>query len=209
MTIPQSLLTFALAASILAVTPGIDTALVLRTAATGGARRAVFAALGIALGCLAWGAAASIGLGALLAASGTAFTIVKWLGAGYLLWLGGRLLLGPRHALSSAPALGTGSPDGDMAGLRRGLLANVLNPKVGVFYVTFLPQFVPPSVGVASFTFLLACIHVVLSLAWFAILIGATVPLSRFLARSRVVATLDRITGGVFIALGLRLAWVR
>jgi len=207
MTIAQALIAFAAAATLLSITPGVDTALVLRTAATGGVRRASFAALGIAFGCLAWGAAVSLGLGALLAASELAFTALKWMGAAYLLWLGIHLITKPRGALSVEPAPGAG---GDARGaLVRGFLSNILNPKVGVFYVTFLPQFVPAGVSVAGFSFLLACIHVVLGMLWFALLIAATIPLGRLLARPRVIRALDRITGGVFIAFGIRLALAR
>jgi threonine/homoserine/homoserine lactone efflux protein len=206
MTTVQALLAFLVAASILTVTPGLDTALVLRTAAVTGPRPAGFAALGIALGCLVWGAMVSLGLGALLAASQLAYALLKWAGALYLLWLGAGLLLRPRGQADS----GASAAEGNAAqALRRGLLTNLLNPKVGVFYVTFLPQFVPAGASVAGFSFLLAAIHVLLGLAWFALLIGATVPLGRALSRPQVVRTLDRLTGGVFVAFGVKLALAR
>lgn len=203
MTVTQSLIAFIIAAGLLTMTPGLDTALVLRTAAARGSRAALLAAVGVGLGCLAWGAIVSLGLGALLAASALAFTILKWAGAAYLLWLGIGLVLRPRDAFERGAATPAASP------LRQGLLTNLLNPKVGVFYITFLPQFVPAGVGVAGWSFLLACIHVVLGLAWFALLIAATVPLAGWLARGRVIRTLDRLTGGVFIAFGIKLALTR
>lgn len=204
MTTMQALLAFVAAATILTLTPGVDTAMVLRSAATGGPRSAAFAAVGIALGCLVWGAAVSLGLGALLAASELAFTIVKWMGAAYLVFLGVKLLLHPRTSLGQSEV---GPPLlNHWASLRQGLLTNLLNPKVGVFYITFLPQFVPAATSVAAFSFLLASLHVLLSLIWFAVLIAATVPMGRFLRRPRVVKALDRVTGGVFIAFGAKLA---
>ena len=207
MTTAQALVAFVAAAAILTVTPGLDTAMVLRSAAAGGPRPAAFAALGIALGCLVWGAAVSLGLAALLAASELAYTILKWTGAAYLAWLGLKLLLWPRERFDVAEP---GSIRTDLwASLRQGLLTNLLNPKVGVFYVTFLPQFVPAGVGVAAFSFLLAAIHVVLGLLWFAALIAATVPVGRFLRRPRVVKALDRVTGGLFVAFGAKLALSR
>jgi threonine/homoserine/homoserine lactone efflux protein len=207
LTVAQALLAFVAAASVLTVTPGLDTALVLRAAATGGPRTAVFAGLGIALGCLVWGAVVSIGLGALLAASAMAFQLLKWAGAAYLLWLGAKLLLWPRARFDAAAA---GSAKSNVTqALRQGLLTNLLNPKVGVFYLTFLPQFVPAGVGVAAFSFLLAAIHVLLGLIWFAALITATIPVSRFLRKPRLVKTLDRVTGGVFVAFGAKLALTR
>jgi threonine/homoserine/homoserine lactone efflux protein len=90
--------------------------------------------------------------------------------------------------------------------LRTGLLTNLLNPKVGVFYVSFLPQFVPEGANVAGHTFWLAGIHVALSLAWFALLIAATVPVREWLRQPAAVRTLDRLTGAIFVAFGIRLA---
>jgi threonine/homoserine/homoserine lactone efflux protein len=198
------LLAFLAAASVLTVTPGVDTAMVLRAATVNGRRPAVLAAAGIGLGCLIWGTAVSLGLGALLRASELAYTIVKFGGAAYLMWLGAKLLFTPRAALDTAPAQ-SASRDGRNA-FSRGFLTNLLNPKVGVFYVTFLPQFVPAGAGVAVYSFFLACLHVVMTLAWFATLIAATVPLGKFLRRPKAVRVLDRLTGGIFVAFGLKLA---
>jgi len=199
---------YCLAAALLALTPGIDTALVLRTATVEGRRAAALAAFGVTLGCLVWGAAVALGLGAILTASALAFTTLKWAGAAYLLWLGVQLIWNPRLALDPKPGRAA-SRQWSRLPLARGLLTNLLNPKVGVFYLSFLPQFIPPDVDVRAYGFMLAAIHVALSLVWFAILIAATIPIGRFLARPRVVATLDRLTGCVFIVFGLRLALAR
>ena len=204
MTIEQSLLAFTLAAIVLAATPGIDTALVLRMSISAGARRGLSAAFGIAAGCLLWGAVVATGLGALLAASGTLFTAVKFLGAAYLVWQG-VLLLRSRGERADAPV---GAAHGETAGsaFAKGFLTNALNPKVGIFYLTLLPQFVPAGVGVAGFSFLLAAIHVAMSLLWFALLIALTGRSVRLLQRPAVVAALDRLTGAVFLGFGLKLA---
>ncbi len=199
------LLAFAAAATLFAITPGIDTALVLRTAAIN-ARAALFAALGICLGCLCWGTAASLGLGAVLRASALAYAAVKWTGAAYLVWVGARLLLKPRQALGADTV---SVQSNAAASLRRGFLTNILNPKVGVFYITFLPQFVPHGAPVATTSILLAAIHVAISFAWFCALVAAIAPLGRFLRKPSVVRTLDRLTGGVFIAFGVKLAVAR
>lgn len=100
----EAILAFAVAAAVLTVTPGLDTALVLRTSAASGSRAASFAVVGIALGCLVWGGIVALGLGALLAASALAFTIVKYVGAAYLLWLGAHLLLKPRESFEGGGA---------------------------------------------------------------------------------------------------------
>lgn len=199
---PALLLAFLAAATVLTLTPGVDTAMVLRAATVEGRGPAVRAGLGICLGCLAWGAAVSLGLGAVLRASPLAYMALEYAGAAYLLWLGVKLLLRPRDALDMAA--GDTRKGGDA--FRRGLLTNLLNPKVGVFYVTFLPQFVPAGGHVAAWSFALAAIHVALSLVWLAVLIAATARLARLLRRPRAVATLDRLTGLVFVGFGLRLA---
>jgi threonine/homoserine/homoserine lactone efflux protein len=208
MTTAQALLAFTLAAGLLTITPGLDTALVLRTAAAEGWRRATAVAIGIGLGCLAWGAAAAFGAGALLLASQTAYTILKWAGAAYLVWLGVNLLRRPRAAFDAGA--GEAPPaDGLGAALAKGFWNNLLNPKVGVFYVSFLPQFVPAGANPAAFGLLLAALHVVMGLAWAGGLILATAPIARALRRPGVVEWLDRLTGGVFVAFGVRIALER
>ncbi len=204
MTVAQALLAFVLAAGLLTITPGLDTALVLRTAAAEGAKRATLAALGVVLGCLVWGGAVALGLGALLAASEIAFTALKWAGAAYLAWLGVGLVLKPRKAFDLDGA--RGAEISGLAWLRRGLLTNLLNPKVGVFYVSFLPQFLPQGAPAGAFMFLLAAVHGLLGIVWFAALIAATQPLSHLLRRSAVIAWLDRLTGGVFLGFAAKLA---
>lgn len=205
MSVVQALLAFSLAAGLLTITPGLDTAIVLRTAAVEGPRRAALAALGVISGCLVWGAAVALGLGVLLAASSLAFTVIKWAGAAYLVWLGVGLILKPRERFELAAAPGPPS-GGDLAWMRRGFLTNLLNPKVGVFYVSFLPQFLPQGVAAGPFIFGLAVLHGVMGLIWFAVLIAATRPIAGVLRRAAVVRWLDRVTGGVFLAFGVRLA---
>ena len=204
MTDLSLLLAFVAAATVLTLTPGVDTVMVLRSVASRGRRTAALAAIGIALGCLVWGAAVAVGLGALLRTSELAYTVLKWAGAGYLLWQGGKLLLAPRQALSIT-ASGGDSAAGREA-FRRGLLTNLLNPKVGVFYITFLPQFVPAAANVAWHTFFLAGLHVLLTLLWFALLIMATAPLGKVLRQPAAVRVQDRLTGVVFVAFGIKLA---
>lgn len=198
------LLAFVAAAAVLTVTPGVDTAMVLGSATVDGKRAAVSASSGIALGCLVWGGAVSLGLGAVLRASELAYTVVKFAGAAYLLWLGSRLLMRPRGSMPEAAD--RAGATGAAGAFRRGFLTNLLNPKIGVFYVTFLPQFVPAGANVAGYTFFLACVHVVLTLAWFCVIVLLTAPLRRFLARPAALRALDRLTGVVFVGFGLRLA---
>ncbi|KAF1061392.1 MAG: Homoserine/homoserine lactone efflux protein [Pseudomonas citronellolis] len=203
MTATDSLLAFTLAATLLTLTPGLDTALVLRTASVEGSRQAFRAALGVNAGCLLWGAAVAFGLGALLAVSELAYATLKYCGAAYLCWLGLNMLLHPRKQL--APSQASGNRDSNW--FLKGMLGNVLNPKVGIFYVSFLPQFIPQGASLLTWTFGLVGIHVALGLVWSSLLIGATRPLSSWLQRERVIRWMDRTTGAVFLLFAARLAF--
>ena len=204
MTITQALLLFTAAAGLLTITPGLDTMLVLRTAIAEGPRRALLAGAGICAGCLVWGLVVALGLGALFAVSTIAYDVLRYAGAAYLLWLGVQLLLKPRTRIDVTPL--ADARRSHAAGFARGLLTNLLNPKMGVFYVSFLPQFVPAGVNVVAFSTLLAAIHAVLGMLWFVALVLATQPLHRWLTRPAAVQSLDRLTGGAFVLFGLRLA---
>jgi threonine/homoserine/homoserine lactone efflux protein len=205
MTITQALIAFTLAAGLLTITPGLDTALVLRTAAVEGPRRAYAAAFGVGTGCLAWGLIAAAGLGVLLLASELAYRALQIAGAGYLVYLGLKLMLRPRAAFAGA-AVGGPAGGSAWAWFGRGLLTNLLNPKVGLFYVTLLPQFIPAEANVFLFGAGLALIHDVLGILWFTALILATRPLARFLRRPAILQALDRLTGGLFLLFGVKLA---
>jgi len=211
MSVAHALIAFTFAAGLLTITPGLDTALVLRTAALEGGRRAMLAGLGICFGCLSWALAASVGLGALLAASQFAYHALRIIGACYLIYLGGRMLLHPQRPSADASlaqeSSGVARPsEPSSRWFVRGYLTNILNPKVGVFYVTFLPLFIPAGVNVTGFSILLALIHNLEGLLWFLLLVLATRTLSAWLHRPRVAASLDRASGGVLVGFGLGLA---
>ena len=145
------------------------------------------------------------GLGAVLAASQLAYDLLRWAGALYLVYLGIRLIRAPRAALE------LGVSDQGQAGrkpnwLLRGFLTNLLNPKIGVFYVSFLPQFIPAGASLLGWSVLLASIHNLLGLIWFGALVLATRPLLAALRRPGVLAWLDRVTGALFVGFGLKLA---
>jgi threonine/homoserine/homoserine lactone efflux protein len=201
-SVSVSLTAFIAAASLLTITPGLDTALVLRTAATGNARGAALAGLGIACGCFCWATLVALGLGALLAASQLGYTALRWIGAAYLVWIGYKMLRTPRQSF----VMEGRNLQGSRAAFGTGALTNLLNPKVGVFYVSFLPQFVPNGFPVGPYILLLGAIHALLGLIWFACLICATRPIAGFLRRPAMVKTCDRVTGGVFVAFGIGLA---
>ena len=209
MSIEQALLSFTLAAGLLTITPGLDPALVLRTSAVEGGKQAMLAGIGICFGCLLWGVAASFGLSALLAVSGFAYNVLRIVGAIYLGYLGIKLLIRAFASTSSnsgAEPEEYASRDGSLW-FKRGLLTNLLNPKVGVFYLSFLPQFIPTGVPVWSFSVLLAFIHATEGLLWFLLLTNATELLSDWLRQRRVVMALDSAMGAIFIGFGLKIAF--
>ena len=209
MSIEQALLSFTLAAGLLTITPGLDKALVLRTSAVEGGKQAILAGIGICFGCLLWGVAASFGLSALLAVSGFAYKVLRIVGAIYLGYLGIKLLIRAFASTSSnsgAEPEEYASRDGSLW-FKRGLLTNLLNPKVGVFYLSFLPQFIPTGVPVWSFSVLLALIHATEGLLWFLLLTNATELISSWLRQRRVLMALDSAMGAIFIAFGLKLAF--
>ncbi|HBR1722086.1 TPA: LysE family translocator [Klebsiella quasipneumoniae subsp. quasipneumoniae] len=197
MLVTDSLLAYTLAATLLTLTPGLDTALILRTATAEGGRKALHAALGIDLGCFIWGA--------LLAVSELAYTLLKWCGAGYLCWLGIQLLLRPRQQFDSNPAAATATSNWFL----RGMLGNVLNPKMGVFYVSFLPQFIPSGHSPITWTFLLVTIHVLIGTLWSLTLITATRYAAGILKKTAVVKWMDRTTGCLFLLFAAKLAMSR
>ena len=210
----SAIMAFSIAAALLTITPGLDTALVLRTATVEGGRSAMAAGAGVSAGVLAWGLLVSLGLGALLAVSEIGYRLLQIVGAGYLLWLGIQMV---RAALGSDRRVqqALDAADSDMlpaSALRwfwRGMLTNLLNPKVGVFYVSFLPQFIPADVPVVAFSVGLAALHGTMGLVWFAMLTAATRPLARLLRRPGFTRSIDGLTGAVLIGFGLRLALER
>jgi threonine/homoserine/homoserine lactone efflux protein len=209
--VTTSLLAFAAFAAILTITPGPDTLLVLRASAAGGRGAGVAAASGIVVGCLVWAVASVVGLTALLATSQMAFDVLRIAGAAYLCWLGARALWSARR-----PAPVIGEPAGAAAvvfdrwsigrALRTGLTTNLLNPKVGAFYLSVLPQFLPTDVHPLAGGLALAAVHGIEGLLWLSLLAFLVARASGWLSRAAVRRRFEQVSGAVLIALGLRLA---
>src|SRR5579871_5350297 len=161
---------FIAVAGLLTVTPGPDMAVVTRVMLMHGRRAARLTCLGILSGLCCWAVLAALGLAALLHASATAYTALKLVGAAYLIWLGIQSFWSSRRAAPTqgpdAAPTGATSPLGDWPAYRQGLLSNLLNPKVGVFYSTFLPQFIAPGDPVLATLLLLAAIHITMGVFW-------------------------------------------
>lgn len=198
-----SCIAFAAVAALITITPGLDTMLVLRTTVAGGRRSGLLAAAGVASGCLAWAVASAAGLTALLAASRLAFDVLRVAGACYLLWLGCRALWTARRG--AAPEQEVAAVPG-LAAFRTGFTTNLLNPKIGVFYMSLLPQFVPDGASLFWTSLLFAGIHAVEGLLWFALIIGAAGAARRALGRPAVKRRIQQVMGVAFIGFGVRLA---
>ncbi|WP_406045032.1 LysE family translocator [Micromonospora sp. NBC_00898] len=199
-----SLLAFAAVAAVLTVTPGVDTLLMVRTAAVSGRRVAFAANAGISFGCLVWGIASAVGLTALLAASQLAYDAVRYAGAAYLLWLG-------IQALRSRAAIATLDPAEQPrvtvgGAFRQGVVTNLLNPKVGIVYLSLLPQFIPPGYAPLPASVALVGVHLVEGVLWCGVLVLLVDRVRTVLMRPRVKLWFGRATGVVFVGLGVRLA---
>jgi len=199
---------FTLAATIVTITPGADMALVTRHAMTDGWRRASVTSAGVVTGLLVHAAASAAGISAIVVHSATAFTVLKVAGACYLVALG---ILTFRAARRSAhPLAGHGVAEGSLpsgrASFVQGFLSNVLNPKPAIFYLAFLPQFFQPGDPVVVLTGIMVAIHAVIGIAWLFTWAWLVSRASGALARPRWRAALERVTGCVLVALGLRLA---
>ena len=202
-----ALLGFAAASILIVLLPGPDTLVVVRNLLRGGRRRAVATVIGVLSGLVVWVVSASLGLSALLRASHTGYDVLRYVGGAYLLYVGIQSLRG-----RSAP---TGGPD-DVAprkygpllgsGYVAGLATDLLNPKVGVFFVTFLPAFIPHGTDVGLVTLALGGIFIVETLLYFVVLIGIANRVIRWMTDMRTRQRLDRAAGLVFIGFGVRLA---
>lgn len=205
-TLATSVLAFAAVAAALTVTPGLDTALVLRAALTRSRGAALATGAGIVAGLLVWGAAAAVGVSALVAASATAYDLLRYAGAGYLVWVGGRLLLRAARGTAVVDAGGDLATGSAWRAARTGLVTNLLNPKIGVFYVAVVPPFVPAGSDPLLVGLLLAGVHGALSLVWFGLLAAVAGAAGRWLRRPGAVRAVDGVTGATLVGFGLRLA---
>ncbi|HEX8013565.1 MAG TPA: LysE family translocator [Casimicrobiaceae bacterium] len=196
---------FVLAGVLLNLAPGQDTFYILGSSIAQGRRIGVASALGISAGCVVHTLAAAAGLSAILATSAAAFTVVKLAGAAYLIYLGIRYLNAPaQHFSSPEPAVARGAGKA----FRQGVLTNVLNPKVALFFLAFLPQFIDPDSPSKIAAFLaLGLTFVATGTVWCLVLALAAASVRRFfVARPRAYTRLSQAVGTLFVLLGLRLA---
>jgi len=203
------LLTFLGLAIVVIATPGPDTALTVRNTLLGGRSAGVCTALGVSLGQLVWSVATSLGLVAVLLASKPIFQALKLVGASYLVYLGIRSLLAAARRSPHAEGAGDGGPTASRdrwAALRQGVINNLANPKMAVFFASVFPQFAPRSDGMLSTLLLLGVLFAALTCLWLSLYAALVARASRLIRGSRVGRAVDAVAGVTLIGLGLRVA---
>ncbi len=206
------LLPFLLAVTVLTITPGSDTMLVFRSVLTRGQVAGLLTTLGICSGLFVHATLSALGLSVILLHSAFAYSVVKWVGAGYLVYLGATTLWHARRlpaVARNATTHDTGTPREHrtvVQSFAEGALNNILNPKPAIFYLAFLPQFIAPSDPVVLMSFTLTAIHFVISVVWLSLLVVLLGRVGGWLTNPRVRQWLERATGVVLVGLGLHLA---
>jgi threonine/homoserine/homoserine lactone efflux protein len=197
-----SVAAFVGAAVLIVLLPGPDTLVVVRSILRGGRRQGTLTALGNLCGLTVWVVAAALGLAAVLEASEVGYAVLRIVGACYLVFLGVQAWRTRGHVEQPVDGgrglLGTG--------FRAGVLTNLLNPKVGVFFVTFLPGFVPEGSSVLWVTLLFGSIFIVLTAAYWVLLLGLAGRVTGWMSTPRIRRRLDTATAAVLVAFGVRLA---
>ena len=226
MDLTAALLAYAVPAALITMLPGPDTAMVLTTGIRSGRAAAVRAAFGVGTGLLLWGAAAAVGLAAALRSSAVLYDAFRLTCAAYLLVLAAQAFRSARRTARDGVRDGVGDGVGDGVaapaeagplsrstrlpslgwGYRRALLTCALNPKLGVFFVVFLPQFIPAGANVAQTSLALATLQAGEAVLWYLLLGQLAAGAGQLLSRQRVRVWLDRFTATLFLGFGLRLA---
>ena len=203
---------FLLLAGLLTITPGADTVLTLRNSLAKGTRAGLWTAAGVCSGFFVQPVLASLGVAALFVESQTAFNVVKFAGAAYLVYLGAQSLRSSWQWLHSGAtsddsnAQGLTSDDGGWANYRQGLLTNALNPKIAVFYFAVLPQFIAPGQAVLFKSLVMAASHYIMGVIWLSAIACAAGRAREAFLRPRLRAAFDGIAGLAMIGFGLKLA---
>jgi threonine/homoserine/homoserine lactone efflux protein len=191
----------------IALLPGPDTAVVTKNALIHGREAALGSAIGVNVGLSVWTLATAAGVAAIIRSSAAVYDSLRLIGALYLIWIGVRALWDSRRGARVGDARNTiGHPIDRRGGFRQGVISNLANPKVGIFFTSLLPQFVSPHGSALLQMLLLGGTFIAFNVAWMCSYALAAVRLSDVLSRARVKATIDRFTGLILVGVGLRLA---
>ncbi|SDX37725.1 resistance to homoserine/threonine (RhtB) family protein [Amycolatopsis xylanica] len=202
MTTWGQVLGFAGVVLLAAMSPGPDFAMVLRHSLVSGRKGGLAAMLGVAAGVLVWSVVAVFGLAGLLAASAEAYLVVKLIGAAYLLYLGVQALRAARRGEYTELPRADGT---STRAFRQSMVGNVLNPKCAVFFVALVPQFLPAHASFANAAFFVL-VPVAVTVVWFTVVANVVGAMRRMFTKRRVRRAIDTVTGGLLVALGVRLA---
>ena len=197
--------------AVVIVVPGPDTAIVTKNALLHGRRAALGTAFGVNAGLSVWTLACAFGVASVIESSNTAFTVLKLIGAAYLIWLGVQALLAARRGGSHAmpPDPGQRRSLTGRGGFRQGMLSDLANPKIGAFFTSVLPQFAGSGHSVLVPFLVLGGLFVLMTVVWLCGYALIAVKASELLRRPRVSAAIDRISGLILIGFGVRLALER
>ncbi len=201
----QNFEAFIVAITILTLTPGLDTALVIRNTTRGGFRDGAVTSLGICMGLFVHATFSALGISVVLTQSAELFSLVKGIGAAYLIWLGLSSLRSLKQASSLAVEQSVVNKVSGRRSLREGFLSNVLNPKTAVFYLAFLPQFINPEYSPFAQSMLMATIHFVIAMLWQCGLSGMLNSAKSLLKSAKFTKWMEATTGVVLIGLGVKL----
>lgn len=204
-----ALTTYLIAITLLTITPGVDTMLVIRNTARGGWSDGAVSSLGICSGLFLHATVSAVGISLILLQAAWAFSGLKLAGAGYLVWLG--LSSWRKGIRRQSLVFNNGSPEGGAEflvsrSLREGFLSNILNPKTAIFYMAFLPQFIDPAHSALLQSLFLAGLHFIIAMIWQCLLALMVRYMHVWLQRPRVSRVFDGATGTVMITLGLKVA---
>ncbi len=201
-------LPFLVAISLLTMSPGVDTILVMRNAARNGWKDGFLTSLGICMGLFGHATLSAVGLSVILLGSAELFFVFKLLGAAYLVYLGLQSLRSVLRPVGMTfnEAEGRQKPTNGWVSFRQGLLSNVLNPKPIIFYMAFLPQFIDPNYSALSQSLFMASLHFTLAMIWQTFLAVMVHKARIWLARPKVAQVLDGLTGALLVGFGVRLA---
>ncbi len=208
----HTFITVLIAVTLVTLSPGVDTMLVIRNSVRSGWRDGSTTSLGICSGLFLHATVSALGISIILLQTAWAFSALKWAGAAYLIWLGvgswRRVARGSRLNLAGQLPAGSGAFRAGRS-LREGFLSNVLNPKAVIFYMAFLPQFIDPQLSPLSQSLLVAAIHFCVGMLYLCLLAAMVERAGAWLQRPMVNRVFDSLTGGVLIFIGCRLAIAR
>lgn len=202
----NSYVTFVIFATVLVIAPGPDFAVVLKNSLAGGSRSGLLTSLGVVNSNVVQGTVAAFGLGAVIVRSQMLFDAIRWAGVAYLCYLGLQALRSARKGQYGTQDERLGEHKAAFRGWRQGFLSNITNPKVLVFYLSILPQFLHPGQSSLWIALALAYTHAILALIWLVIVVALLDRIRTWVSRRRVRRTLDAVTGTALVGFGIRLA---